>query len=1078
MNLKEHNWKIRYNNDEDDLINDFYIPALSCAVSYDRKAGFFSSSALAIASKGVAQLIKNNGKMRLLVSHHLSEEDVGALERGYKLKDLLKETFFLQLEVPDDSAFKDRLGILSWLVGHGNLEVRVVVKLHKNGNYDVGSLFHEKTGIITDSQGDNISFSGSINESAQAWKHNQESFCVFKSWDGSKDYLENDKKDFERIWNGETTKIKVVDFTDAIKEKLLQYMPKFAPTDLDNLSSSTSEKENNNDVFDASDIQNQITSASDTSNASNSATDMDISKNKEELDLISPFPSEEGIEGCVRTPEEEKELFRKIKEAPKQGMEGKRLTFTTSTISPLPHQQRVFLKASKNFPESFMFSDEVGLGKTIEAGSLIRYLLMSEQVKRVLLLVPKSVLKQWHTELYEKFNLHFWLFTGKTFELFNGKIDTVKSSNPWNQKEIILASSHLAKRKDRREQLLHAEDWDLVITDEAHHARRKNPSQKSAAYTPNLLLNLLEKLKNKTKCLYLLTATPMQVDMIEAWDLLRLLNIKGRWGKDNAAFLQYYSSLQEGINTENLKFLGVMSQESIEDGLEEEIKEKLGEKYAPNIVRKIERYIRKGNIADLINNLGETGFKACLEEILHEVTPLKKKMFRNTREQLREYKRLGLLKEKIAIRNPEDIFIDFSTTEAIIYDEIDDFIKNYFTQPHGQSELSLGFISSIYKRRASSSLTALKLSLENRKAKLKGQLNNFISEEDWDEDLEPENNEFDNEEGIDNPLLDAHQQEREITKIDELLNLVSQSKEDTKFEKFITHLKSNIGEGHYQAIVFTQYTDTMDYIKNKILNDYQSELACYSGRGGEQFDGYNWSKLSKDEIKKRFKEQKIQILLCTDAAAEGLNLQTAGLLYNYDMPWNPMRVEQRIGRIDRIGQEKDRISIVNFYYSESVEAKIYEVLRERIDCFSTVVGNLQPILATISRRIEEVSTGESSMEQVISKINEDIEIARTSIDLGKFSDSEITYNLEETTPSINNQEIEDIFINSRALKNSGYIFSKSDSAGIYNLSLPDGITKKVTFIPKIFEENSQSVELMSYMNPIFDQLIQYISSLE
>lgn len=1045
MNLKNNNWKIRYNNDEDDLINDFYIPALSCAVSYDRKAGFFSSSALAIASKGVAQLIKNNGKMRLLVSHHLSEEDVQALERGYKLKDLLKESFFMQLQVPDDSAFKDRLGILSWLVGHGNLEVRVVVKLNSNGSYDIGSLFHEKTGILTDSEGNSISFSGSINESAQAWKHNQESFWVFKSWDHTSEYLEKDRNDFERIWNGETTKIKVIDFTDAIKDSLLSYMPKYAPTNFDEIPEKSNIKKETN-----------LTE--------------NIKKQDEEKEVEIISNQEDFSNKISRTLEEEKELFLKIKEAPKQGIEGKKLTFTTSTISPLPHQQSVFLKASTNFPESFMFSDEVGLGKTIEAGSLIRYLLMSEKVKRVLLLVPKSVLRQWHSELYEKFNLNFWLFTGKNFESIKGEIENIATDNPWNEKNIILASSHLAKRKDRREELLSSNDWDLIVTDESHHARRKNSSSKSAAYVPNLLLNLLEKMKSKTKCLYLLTATPMQVDMIEAWDLLRLLNISGIWGRDNSAFLSYYKSLQEGINTTNIKFLVKMCQESIEEGLEDELKTKLSEKYTPNIVKKIERYIKKESFADLINNFTDNNFKNCLDEILHEVTPLKKKMFRNTREQLREYKKQGLLKEKIAIGEPEDIFIDFSQIESIIYDDIDDFIKNYFTQPEGQSELSLGFVSSIYKRRASSSLTALKLSLENRKAKLKGQINSFIS----DEDIEDESLDSDENENNNSVILDTYKREREIKKIDQLLDLISKNKEDTKFEKFIKHLKSNIGEGHYQAIIFTQYTDTMDYIRDKILIDYQSELACYSGRGGEQFDGYKWAELSKDEIKKRFKEQKIQILLCTDAAAEGLNLQTAGLLYNYDMPWNPMRVEQRIGRIDRIGQEKDKISIVNFYYKESVEAKIYEVLRERIDCFSTVVGNLQPILATISKRIEEANSGVLALEDIINKINDDIEIAKTNVDLGKFSDNTITYGLNEIEPSITNEEIEDIFVNSELLKDYNYIIYKSDKKGIYNLKLPNGKFKTITFNPKIFEENSQSTELLNYMNPIFNTILEII----
>ena len=104
-------------------------------------------------------------------------------------------------------------------------------------------------------------------------------------------------------------------------------------------------------------------------------------------------------------------------------------------------------------------------------------------------------------------------------------------------------------------------------------------------------------------------------------------------------------------------------------------------------------------------------------------------------------------------------------------------------------------------------------------------------------------------------------------------------------------------------IVFTQYTDTMDYLRDKLRHVYGAQVACYSGRGGERWDGKAWVGTSKENIKTAFRErQDIKILLCTESASEGLNLQTCGVLINFDLPWNPMRVEQRIGRIDRIGQ--------------------------------------------------------------------------------------------------------------------------------------------------------------------------------
>src|SRR5690606_16699431 len=99
----------------------------------------------------------------------------------------------------------------------------------------------------------------------------------------------------------------------------------------------------------------------------------------------------------------------------------------------------------------------------------------------------------------------------------------------------------------------------------------------------------------------------------------------------------------------------------------------------------------------------------------------------------------------------------------------------------------------------------------------------------------------------------------------------------------------------------------------------------------------------------------IQILLCTEAASEGLNLQTCGVLINHDMPWNPMRVEQRIGRIDRIGQVHEEVQIRNYFYKDTIEARVYQALAHRIGWFETVVGGLQPILTEVNRTIQELA---------------------------------------------------------------------------------------------------------------------------
>ena len=153
-------------------------------------------------------------------------------------------------------------------------------------------------------------------------------------------------------------------------------------------------------------------------------------------------------------------------------------------------------------------------------------------------------------------------------------------------------------------------------------------------------------------------------------------------------------------------------------------------------------------------------------------------------------------------------------------------------------------------------------------------------------------------------------------------------------------------------MVFTQFTDTMDYLRD-LVADQGKSVMCFSGRGGQvrNTDG-TWRTITRDEVKRRFRDGQAEILVCTDAAAEGLNFQFCGALINYDMPWNPMRVEQRIGRIDRLGQRFSDIRIINLHYEDTVEADVYRALRDRISVFEKVVGGLQPILAQLPKLIE------------------------------------------------------------------------------------------------------------------------------
>lgn len=231
MLLKNLNLKSSYESGEDNLVQDFYVPALECAVTYDRIAGFFSSSSLAIAAKGIASLIINEGRMRLLASPRLSKEDVEIIDKATKTSNKFFEQKLLNsIDSICDEFEKDHLQALGWMLSNGYLEIQLVFPIDSDGRITENSqLFHQKIGIITDSNGDSISFSGSINESASGWISNIEEFKVFKEWiPAQKEFYETDQNRFWSFWNSEKKYVRVIDLPTSINEKLISYGPDFS----------------------------------------------------------------------------------------------------------------------------------------------------------------------------------------------------------------------------------------------------------------------------------------------------------------------------------------------------------------------------------------------------------------------------------------------------------------------------------------------------------------------------------------------------------------------------------------------------------------------------------------------------------------------------------------------------------------------------------------------------------------------------------------------------------------------------------------------------------------------------------
>ena len=238
MYLQDRSWRISYSSNENNPIADFYIPALECAVQYDRKSGFFGSAILSKVARGIGAMLHNQGKMRLIMGCQFSPQDIAAIEKGYELREALAFRLEADLIAPENFVQLKHFEILSWLIANEYLDIKIAVPTKDKGIpiesdrlLDPNHIFHEKVGIFTDSKGDRIAFSGSNNESLSGWSNNVESFHVYCDWDGGTDErrVNEEVYRFEQLWNDLSPNVKIFEIPEAVKQKLLRYTPNSKP---------------------------------------------------------------------------------------------------------------------------------------------------------------------------------------------------------------------------------------------------------------------------------------------------------------------------------------------------------------------------------------------------------------------------------------------------------------------------------------------------------------------------------------------------------------------------------------------------------------------------------------------------------------------------------------------------------------------------------------------------------------------------------------------------------------------------------------------------------------------------------
>ncbi len=1041
--LQDTKWKPLYKRTRstDSLIADFYFPALSSAIRYDRTTGYFSAGILNLISRGLEQLVVNGGRMRLIVGWTLAEAELAAIERGEELRSILEKSLAMFDYTPANDEDRQALEFLTWMIANGHLDVRLAVPCDTNRKPTPGPIFHEKGGIIEDKTGDRIAFSGSNNETPSGWLQNWEGFHVFRSWkEGDRDHVDAQEASFGDLWYDRDDGARVYDVHTALLEGLRDYLPENGeqPVRLKGLIATR-----------------------------------------------SPAPPE-----SVPVPahDERAKTWTFIRLAPSQSPSGDFVAAATGAVDLWPHQIRAFFRMYQHWPPRLLIADEVGLGKTIQAGIVLRQGILAGKIKRAIVLAPASVVQQWQFELREKFNLNWPIYDGSTLtfcdspyyrEGIQEKPVRTVSRNTWHETPFAIVSHHLMRREDHRAELLEVADkYDLIVVDEAHHARRKGGAT-SPKYEPNRMLRLLGGLSARTNGLLLLTATPLQVGPIEVWDLLKTLGVPPEWTE--SSFLDYFDiTAEDNPDPERMRkaaalFVALETYYGASDQPSLARKYANGDEYA---IRTVMDAIHAPSIIPLrqLTNAHRRLFK----KILRGESITKRLVSRNTRELLRKYYAAGMISTPVPKRNVHDDFITLSDEERDVYSAVEDYISTTYNNASEETRTAVGFVMTIYRKRLSSSFAALKRTLEKRLMNLESDraisgkdVLPFESEE-YDDELEPE---AITDQAIAD-LMDPHNSERQVLlreergSLHELLAQVMRLPTDTKALRLKTILLDLTSQNYRQTLVFTQFTDTLDFLRDYLVSECGFRVLCFSGRGGEyrRTDG-SWSIVSREDIKRRFKAGDAEILLCTDAAAEGLNFQYCGALINYDMPWNPMRVEQRIGRIDRLGQRYPEIAIRNLHYADTVETDVYIALRKRIHLFENFVGRLQPILSRLPKLITDVSFAEGPERQKRRDEMHDtiyqevLEQEKSTFDIDETGDE--LFELPASTKPAYDLPFLNTILQNPDLLPPGYE-NRSCLGKDYSYSSP-GLKEpiRITTDPVYYTEHSDSVELWSPGSPVF-----------
>jgi len=608
-------------------------------------------------------------------------------------------------------------------------------------------------------------------------------------------------------------------------------------------------------------------------------------------------------------------------------------SMNTTNTRFLPYQFKPVLQFLDSPSRGILIADEVGLGKTIEAGLIWTELRARQDARRLLVVCPAMLREKWCAELSNRFGvkaemvdagqLHQRLEKARDRPLEElALVVSMQGTRPPKGWDSDKAPSNLAAAKLARFLKTAADDdplLDLVVIDEAHYLKNKNTqTHKFAAL-----------LRPVADGLVMLSATPIQMRSTDLFNLLHLLDEDAfplEWTYDlsvraNAPIVALRDRLQRGAVTQGV----------FKAALEESVALRLFDHSEQ--IRHLLQYLPSDE------QLSSTRGRAEYADLLDRVNPRAKVVTRTLK---RDVSELRVQREPVTIR------VQLGAAERSFYELVTDAVRDYCEL----NEVSEGFLLTIPQRQMSSCMAA---ACQGWRDRLRGGASD--GEQEMVAELVGED-----DPSISDVLVETEKSETSIVGFKRsknesrkdpgeflrtLVDIAIKSGDyealaanDSKFSELLRNLKAYWRENPGKKVVlFAFYRNTLHYLARRLDEVGVKSAVVHGG-------------MDKQAVLKHFETPEgPSILLASEVASEGVDLQFSSLVVNYDLPWNPAKIEQRIGRIDRIGQDAEKILIWNLVYADTLDERVYERLLSRLNIFKTALGSMEDILGEQVRRL-------------------------------------------------------------------------------------------------------------------------------